>query len=106
MTPKNPHASNELTNFLEKIGGRISDDTWHSMKVHLQGIVIFFFYEKVSIFESSIYFDKYTLELCNNQIKGWHFCMFLYDWLLTCYFFKRVRGSRVCWKNETNKYVK
>lgn len=43
---------------------------------------------------------------CNNQIKGWHFCMFLYDWLLTCYFFKRVRGSRVCWKNETNKYVK
>lgn len=76
MTPKNPHASNELTNFLEKIGGRISDDTWHSMKVHLQGIVIFFFYEKVSIFESSIYFDKYTLELCNNQIKGWHFCMF------------------------------
>lgn len=56
MTPKNPHASNELTNFLEKIGGRISDDTWHSMKVHLQGIVIFFSMRKYPFLKA-----QYTL---------------------------------------------
>lgn len=52
-------------------------------------LLYIFFFEKVSIFESLIYFDKYTLELCNNLIKGWHFCIFLYDWLLTCYFYKK-----------------
>lgn len=28
---------NDFTKFLERIGGRITDDTWHSMKIHLRG---------------------------------------------------------------------
>lgn len=31
------NAISELTDFLNEIGGRITDDTWHSMKIHLRG---------------------------------------------------------------------
>lgn len=28
----------EFTDFLNEIGGRITDDTWHAMKIHLHSI--------------------------------------------------------------------
>lgn len=31
-----PPELNDFTEFLERIGGRITDDTWHSMKIHLR----------------------------------------------------------------------
>lgn len=36
LTKTIPSESNDFTKFLERIGGRITDDTWHSMKVHLR----------------------------------------------------------------------
>nr|XP_034326955.1 uncharacterized protein LOC105349046 isoform X4 [Crassostrea gigas] len=35
LTKTIPSESNDFTKFLERIGGRITDDTWHSMKTHL-----------------------------------------------------------------------
>lgn len=37
LTKNIPSESSDFTKFLERIGGRITDDTWHSMKIHLRG---------------------------------------------------------------------
>lgn len=36
ITKNTPPESNDFITFLERIGGRITDDTWHSMKIHLR----------------------------------------------------------------------
>lgn len=43
---KSNNTLSEFTDFLNEIGGRITDDTWHAMKIHLNGKLRFFLFFK------------------------------------------------------------
>lgn len=51
---KSNNTLSEFTNFLNEIGGRITDDTWHAMKIHLNGKLRFFYFLKVFIISFGI----------------------------------------------------
>lgn len=51
---KSNNTLSEFTDFLNGIGGRITDDTWHAMKIHLNGKLRFFYFLKVFIISFGI----------------------------------------------------
>lgn len=88
---------NDFTKFLERIGGRITDDTWHSMKIHLRG--------KYNILWLSFYLYNIIISLCTLYI--WLLCIwYLYSWLLSCFSFKEFVDHNRVEKMTPSKMLK